>query len=51
MNFEAAREFVTKHKWWVAALLVVVAGYTFGKDMALRDNARDVDQISAGAQV
>ena len=31
-----------KHKWWVALVLVVVAGYSVGKDLARQENARDV---------
>jgi len=50
VTFEDAKAFVTKHKWWVAVVLVAIAGYSIGKDMALRDNAADSLQISAGAQ-
>lgn len=28
-------------KWWIALALVAIAGYTLGKDRALRDNAAD----------
>ncbi|MEM1196678.1 MAG: hypothetical protein AAGH57_11280 [Pseudomonadota bacterium] len=50
MSLTDIKQWLTQYKWLVAAFLVVVAGYTFGKDMALRDNARDADQRSAGAQ-
>lgn len=43
-----AAEVVPRHRWTPASRLVLVvlgfalfAGYTVGKDMALRDNARD----------
>lgn len=30
-----------KHKWLVAFAVVLMFGYSVGKDMALRDNAAD----------
>ena len=27
-----------ERKWWIALLLVIVAGYSVGKDRALQDN-------------
>ena len=32
--------------WWVALCVFAVFGYTIGKDMALRDNARDSAEAS-----
>ena len=40
-SLQEARDWLIRHKWAVALLVVVVFGYTFGKDMALRDNAFD----------
>ena len=37
------------HRWWVALVIVVVAGYSVGKDLALRDNAADVPVQVRGA--
>lgn len=30
-----------KHGFWTALVIVVLFGYTYGKDRALRDNAMD----------
>ena len=35
--------------FWGIVMIAVVLGYTFGKDMALRDNARD-DARAASAE-
>ncbi|MEO1047254.1 MAG: hypothetical protein AAFW59_02895 [Pseudomonadota bacterium] len=40
------RAWVVKYKWVVALIVVVAAGYTVGKDLALRDNA--ADQVAMG---
>ncbi len=50
MTIDDAKGFVAKHRWWVAACLVAIAGYTFGKDIAFRENARDAVKVSPGAQ-
>ncbi len=41
MTLGRAVEWIKDHRWWVALVLVVVVGYSIGKDLALRDNARD----------
>jgi hypothetical protein len=41
MTLARAVEWVKAHRWWVALVVVLVAGYAVGKDLALRDNARD----------
>jgi len=33
-----------EHRWWVALVVIVVAGYSIGKDLALRDNRLDAAQ-------
>ena len=38
---EKAIIWVKEHKWLVAIVFVLMAGYTLGKDMALRDNAAE----------
>jgi len=35
------RNWIKARRWWVAFVLVAIAGYSLGKDAALRDNARD----------
>ena len=30
-----------RNSWTIALILILLGGYTVGKDMALRDNARD----------
>ena len=37
-------DWMKAHRWWVALVLVIIAGYSVGKDAALRDNARDAAQ-------
>jgi hypothetical protein len=37
-------------RWVVAAVIIVFGGYTIGKDMALRDNARDLSVASEAEQ-
>ncbi len=50
MSAETVSDFVANHNWWVAAVLIVFAGYNVGKDWALTDNARDNAQLSSEAQ-
>ena len=38
-SLQDTKDWLIRHKWAVALLAVVVFGYTFGKDMALRQNA------------
>ena len=33
------REVTSRNRWWIALAVVVVFGYSVGKDMAMRDNA------------
>jgi hypothetical protein len=47
MTFVRAVEWMKAHRWWVALVLLVVLGYSLGKDLALRDNAHD-RQVEAG---
>ena len=37
------------HRWWLALVIVIVAGYSVGKDLALRDDARDSQVQARGA--
>lgn len=41
--------YVQKHRWLIATILVVLGGYTIGKDIALRENARDMTPLSGEA--
>ena len=41
MTLEQFKTLLSQKRWWVALVVVVIMGYTFGKDMALRDNVRD----------
>ena len=41
MTLARAVAWLKAHRWWVALVLIVVAGYSIGKDLARRDNARD----------
>ncbi len=43
-------EWFRQHRWWVALIIVIIAGYSVGKDRALRDN-RDAATPTAGAKV
>jgi hypothetical protein len=40
---------VKAHRWWVALVLVLIAGYSVGKDSALRENARDASAPAGSA--
>ena len=46
MNGANVVHWIRGHRWLVAFVAVVIAGYSFGKDAALRDNARDALQLS-----
>ncbi len=35
------REAVSRHRWWIILAVVVMFGYSVGKDRAMRDNATD----------
>ena len=45
MNFNSLRDWLHEHPWWTALICVLIFGYSFGKHMALRDNARDVAMV------
>jgi hypothetical protein len=47
VSLDPIKDWVRANRWLVAAAVLVFGGYTLGKDMALRDNARDL----AGARV
>ncbi len=40
-------DYIKKYKWLIAFFIVVAFGYIIGKDMALRDNARDAAALEA----
>ena len=40
-------DFLRRYAWLLAAVVVVVFAYQFGKDRALRDNERDRSASSA----
>jgi len=42
-------DYIQKHRWLIATILVVFGGYTIGKDFALRENARDITPLSGEA--
>jgi hypothetical protein len=41
MNGSDVREVASRNRWWIALAVVVVFGYSVGKDIAMRDNAAD----------
>jgi len=41
MENEPIGQKMRRHWFWVALVIVVFFGYTYGKDRALRDNAMD----------
>jgi hypothetical protein len=41
MSEGQSRQWARKNRWLIAGVLVVFGGYAIGKDLALRDNARD----------
>ncbi len=51
MSLRQAGEWLREYRWlaamsWLAAMIcVVVFGYAYGKDMALRENARDAAMV------
>lgn len=44
MAWARAVDWLKSHRWWVALVLVVVIGYSIGKDLAFRDNSADRQQ-------
>jgi ABC-type transport system involved in cytochrome c biogenesis permease component len=38
---KAATKKMATSRWWIALLVVVIFGYSVGKDLAFRDNAAD----------
>ncbi|MFN3517345.1 MAG: hypothetical protein ACK4YM_09325 [Novosphingobium sp.] len=45
MSLQRAAEWLWAHRWLAAFACVSVFGYSWGKDMALRDNARDAAMV------
>jgi hypothetical protein len=41
MTFQHFKSMLSQNRWWIALVILVAMGYSVGKDMALRDNARD----------
>ena len=46
MELGRLADWVKAHRWRVALVLVIVAGYSIGKDLALRDNRQAAAQSS-----
>jgi len=46
---KSAVKFVKRNWFWIALVIIVFIGYTFGKDWALRDNAKMSDASAYGA--
>ena len=34
-------EALSRHRWWIALAMIMMFGYSVGKDRAMRDNAAD----------
>jgi len=49
MAFERAFAWAKSHRWWLALIVVIIAGYSIGKDMAIRDNLRDTSASTGDA--
>ncbi|MFL0670180.1 MAG: hypothetical protein ACJLS3_01725 [Erythrobacter sp.] len=45
MSLRLVGDWLREHRWLAAFVCVVVFGYSYGKDMALRDNARDAAMV------
>lgn len=45
MSLPLAVDRLREHRWLAAFACVIVFGYCYGKDMALRDNARDAAMV------
>jgi hypothetical protein len=45
VSLQRASEWLRAHRWLAALVCVIVFGYSYGKDMALRDNARDAAMV------
>ncbi|MEM7493565.1 MAG: hypothetical protein AAF296_09305 [Pseudomonadota bacterium] len=43
-------EILKKYRWLIAGVIVIALGYVIGKDLALRDNAKDQAQIEASSE-
>ena len=48
MTLTRAVEWMKAHRWWMALVVVLVAGYSVGKDLAFRDNARGAADQARG---
>ena len=40
MQADLIKAWVAKNKWLIALIIFIFGGYTFGKDLAMRDNNR-----------
>lgn len=45
MTLRQAGDWLREHRWLAVFVCVVVFGYSYGKDMALRDNDRDAAMV------
>lgn len=45
MSLQPAHGWLRANRWLVVFACVIVFGYSYGKDMALRDNARDAAMV------
>ncbi|MDQ3077255.1 MAG: hypothetical protein M3Q83_00255 [Pseudomonadota bacterium] len=50
MELRQATGWVDQHRWWVGLVIVIVAGYSLGKDLAMRDNRADARSAVEGNQ-
>ena len=46
MSLTSVGNWMKTHRWWVALVVVVVTGYSLGKDRAFRDNRADAPQVA-----
>jgi hypothetical protein len=45
VTLQQVGDWLREHRWLAALVCMVVFGYSYGKDMALRDNARDTAMV------
>ena len=45
MSLQRLTDWLRNHRWLAAFIVVLAFGYSYGKDMALRDNARDAAMV------
>ncbi len=41
MTYEHIKAYIFANKFWLVFILIIVAGYAVGKDIAQRENLRD----------